>query len=113
MSNNFELSDEEKSILQKQKDLVEAGKKKAESFWLEEYPHFTIDEKIKYWLASIHRGMRTQGEATADEYSEFSAAWYQHVKEKEPDFDSLFEKVVPLLGFYFDWKEYEKRIKAT
>lgn len=111
MSNNFEPSDEEKRIIEENKKLIEESKKKAESFWLEEYPHFTIDEKIKYWLANIHRGMRTQGEATGDEYSEFSAAWYQHVKAKEPDFDLIFEKVVPLLGFDFDWKEYQKRIK--
>ena len=113
MSNDFEPNDEEKKILQKHKELAEEGKKKAEAFWLQEYPHFAIDEKIKYWLASIHRGMRMQGEATADEYSEFSPAWYQYVKAKEPDFDLIFEKVVPLLGFDFDWKEYERRIKAT
>jgi hypothetical protein len=113
MSNNFEPSDEEKRIIQKHKELAEEGKKKAELFWREEYPRFTIDEKVKYWLASVHHGMRTQGEATADEYSEFSTKWYQNVKAKEPDFDLIFEKVVPLLGFDFDWKEYEKRIKAT
>ena len=54
--------------------------------------------------------MRIQGEATGDEYSEFNYDWYIGVKTREPDFDSIFREVVPLLGFEFDWQEYEKRI---
>jgi len=113
MGKNYELSDEEKKILQKHKDLAEKANKKQESFWSDEYPGYSVDEKVKYWLASIHHGMRMQGEATGDQYSEFSAEWYKYVKLKEPAFDMIFEKVVPLLGFDFNWNEYKGRIAAN
>lgn len=110
MGNNFELSEEEKRILQKHKDLEKEGEKNEKIFWKDQYPNFSVDDKIKYWLANIHHGMRIQGEGTSDPYSEFSKEWYEDVKKKESDFDSIFEKVVPKLGFEFDWQEYYKRI---
>lgn len=88
---------------------VEASRK---NFWEEKYPKMSIEEKKKYWLASTHKGMRTQGEAFADEYSEFSKGWYDFAKEHEPNFDEIFDYVTKNLGFEFDWKEYYKRIKS-
>lgn len=80
-------------------------------FWDEEYPKMSLEEKKKYWLAGTHKGMRTQGEAIGDEYSEFSKKWYDFAKEHEPDFDEIFDYVTKNLGFEFDWEEYKKRIK--
>ncbi|OCA69352.1 hypothetical protein BBI01_14475 [Chryseobacterium artocarpi] len=80
-------------------------------FWKEEYPKMGFDEKKKYWLASTHKGMRTQGEVLGDEYSEFSKGWYDFAKEHEPDFDEIFDYVTKNLGFEFDWEEYNKRIE--
>ncbi|SIS92031.1 hypothetical protein SAMN05421786_103110 [Chryseobacterium ureilyticum] len=80
-------------------------------FWKEKYPKMSFDEKKKYWLASTHKGMRTQGEALGDEYSEFSKGWYDFAKEHEPDFDEIFDYVTKHLGFEFDWEEYSKRIE--
>ncbi|WP_346986178.1 hypothetical protein [Chryseobacterium sp. POE27] len=87
---------------------VEASRK---NFWEETYPKMSLEEKKKYWLASTHKGMRTQGEAFADEYSEFSKEWYDFAKEHEPQFDEIFDYVTKNLGFEFDWKEFNKRIK--
>jgi len=84
---------------------------RANSFWNEKYPKMSLEEKKKYWLAGTHKGMRTQGEAFGDEYSEFSKKWYDFAKEHEPDFDEIFDYVTKNLGFEFDWKEYNKRIK--
>ena len=67
-------------------------------FWKKEYPSYSREEKVRYWLASIHRGMRTQGEATGGEYSEFSSDWYTWVKSVEPNFDDIFKEVVPFYG---------------
>jgi len=80
-------------------------------FWYEEYPKMSLEEKKKYWLAETHKGMRTQGEAFGDEYSEFSKKWYDFAKEHEPNFDDIFDYVTKNLGFEFDWEEYNKRIK--
>ncbi|WP_294296551.1 hypothetical protein [uncultured Chryseobacterium sp.] len=87
---------------------VEISRKK---FWEIEYPRMSREEKKKYWLASTHRGMRSQGEAFADPYSEFSKEWYDFAKQQEPDFDKIFDYVVQNLGFEFDWREYNTRIK--
>jgi len=80
-------------------------------FWKDEYPKLSLNEKKKYWLASTHKGMRTQGEALADEYSEFSKKWYDFAKENEPNFDEIFKYVADNLGFTFNWEEYNVRIK--
>jgi len=80
-------------------------------FWSQEYPKLSREEKKKYWLASTHRGMRSQGEALGDEYTEFSKNWYDFAKKNEPDFDEIFKDVVKNLGFDFDWGKYYERIK--
>ncbi len=97
-----------KSEFEKFVDEIESSRK---IFWEEEYPKMSLEEKKRYWLASTHRGMRTQGEALADEYSQFSKKWYDFAKENEPHFDEIFEYVTQNLGFKFDWEEYHKRIK--
>ncbi|WP_299883598.1 hypothetical protein [uncultured Lacinutrix sp.] len=81
-------------------------------FWSEEYPELSRDEKVKYWLDSTHKGMRTQREALADEYSEFSKKWYDHAINVEPDFDKIFKEAVSNIGFEFNWEEYNKRIQG-
>lgn len=79
-------------------------------FWKKEYPKMTHKDKVAYWLASTHKGMRTQGEALGDEYSEFSKEWYETNKQIEPDFDSIFKEAMKNIGFDFNWSEYNKRI---
>ncbi len=108
---NFELNEEEKRIIEKHQILREEAKQEKILFWQNEYKQYSREQKKRYWLPYVHHGMRIQGEATGDEYSEFSYNWYKDVKSKEPDFDSLFLEVVPLLGFEFDWAEYQKRIR--
>ncbi len=97
-----------KSEFEKFIDEMENSRKR---FWEEEYPQMSLEEKKRYWLASTHKGMRTQGEALGDEYSEFSKKWYEFAKEHEPKFDEIFDYVTKNLGFEFDWKEFNKRIK--
>lgn len=108
---NFELSEDEKRIVEKHKKIHQEAEQKEILFWQNEYKQYSWEQKKKYWLAFVHHGMRIQGEVTADEYSEFSYNWYIDVKSKEPEFDFLFQEIVPLLGFEFDWVEYEKRIR--
>lgn len=90
-------------------DLEEILKKQNE-FWHKEYPKLSKEEKINYWLSMTYDGMRTQGEAIADKYSEFSKKWYDHAVSVEPDFDSIFKEAVANIGFEFNWEEYRKRI---
>lgn len=97
-----------KSEFEKFIEEIENSQKK---YWEEEYPKLSRDKKIKYWLASTHKGMRTQGEALADEYSEFSKKWYDHATSVEPDFDNIFKEAMSNIGFEFDWDEYSKRIQ--
>lgn len=102
------LSEEERK---KELEEYEEFDKEYEEFWEIEYPSLNLKEKKKYWLAGTHKGMRTQGEALADEYSHFSKEWYEGALEVEPKFDEIFTYVTENLGFEFDWKEYYKRIK--
>ncbi|GGG07800.1 hypothetical protein GCM10011344_05430 [Dokdonia pacifica] len=100
---------EREKHLKESKELEDSFK----SFWSEEYPQLSFEEKVRYWEESTYRGMRTQGEAFADEYSGFSKKWYDSAKENEPDFDRIFKEAIDRFtaGFEFDWKEYEKRIQ--
>lgn len=106
---NYELSNEEKRILQKRKELAQQAKERGQLFWIEDYPNFSTENKVKYWLSNIHKGMRIQGEATNNPYSEFSIEWYNFAKSKESDFDLIFSEVVSRMGINFNWNEYYKR----
>ena len=108
--NQSELSDEEKKMRDEHIALFERMRIAEEHFWRFEYPNKTFSEKVQHWLESVYKGMRAQGEATADEYSEFSYKWYQWVKEKEPNFDEIFKEAVKKLGYEFNWDEYYSRI---
>lgn len=112
MATKKNLTDEEKKLIEEFEKESIAYEEETRLFWAKEYPSYSREQKVSYWLASVHHGMRTQGEATADEYSEFSLEWYDWVKSVEPKFDAIFKSVVPLLGFDFDWDEYEKRITS-
>jgi len=90
-------------------EILNAIRKERKIFWEEEYPNYSFDEKVNYWLASIYRGMRTQGEALGDEYSEFSKKSYELWKETEPDFDIIFVEVMKRIP-NFDFREYHERI---
>ena len=94
MDKTNELNDEEERILQKHKKLEQESKSKDESFWADEYSKYSIEDKIDYWLANIHHGMRIQGESNGDPYCEFSEVWYKNVKSREPNFDWIFGKVI-------------------
>ena len=91
--------------------LIGDSKNSEENFWSEEYPNKSREEKVIYWLASTHKGMRMQGETGQSEYTEFSPKWYERAKSVEPHFDEIFKEVTSKLGFEFDWEEYRKRIK--
>ena len=90
--------------------LIHEGRDARNIFWEQEYPLKSKSEKVNYWLSSIHQGMRSQGEATGDEYGHFSLQWYEKAKFVEENFDEIMMVLVPRLGFPFDWKEYHKRI---
>ena len=96
-----------------EKDFLEFVKEIQEQeriFWEEEYPSYDLSQKKSYWLANIHRGMRTQGEAIGDEYSLFSKKSYEIWKETEPDFDQIFAEISGGIP-HFDWQEYQRRIQ--
>ena len=92
--------------------MVNKSHEREKNFWSEEYPNKSKEERVMYWLASTHKGMRMQGEIGQSEYSEFSSKWYKRVKSVEPDFDEIFKEVVAKIGFDFDWEEYYERIKS-
>ncbi len=64
--NEFELSQNEKEILERHEKFRLASLEKERLFWAEEYPNLSNDEKVKFWLADIYRGMRSQGEAVGE-----------------------------------------------
>jgi len=90
--------------------LIEEIRELERIFWEEEYPNYDFSEKKSYWLRTIHRGMRTQGEAIGDEYSLFSKKSYEIWKETEPDFDRIFAEISGGIP-HFDWQEYQRRIE--
>ncbi len=108
----YKFSEEEKELQQKLRRLYEESKQKDDKFWKDEYPTITREEKVKVWVAIIHTGMRSQGDVTGDEYTQFTPAWYQSAKSTEPGFDDIFKDVVKRLGREFRWDEYKKRISG-
>lgn len=75
-------------------------------FWGNEYPRLSAEEKVNFWTADIHRGMRAAGEYGLDEYSMFTAEWYDRVLKNEPNFDKIMLEVIPMLGMMIDPVQY-------
>jgi hypothetical protein len=93
--------------------IIAESQNRERDFFKNEYSKYSFEQKVKYWLASIHQGMRTQKDVTGDEYSEFSNSWYLSTKKNEPEFDTIMKEVVLKLGFEFNWEEYKMRITAS
>jgi hypothetical protein len=104
------FSEEEEALRQQLLKLFDQLRKDTAQFWQVEYPAKSSAERIRYWLVSTHTGMRSQGEATVDSYSEFSPQWYSFARSMEPDFDALFVEAMKGLEGPFDWAEYLRRI---
>lgn len=76
-----------------------------------EYQNLSFDQKVAQWSGNLHQSMRWQGESGYDEYAIFSRAWYLAVKEGEPQFDKIMDRVFETKWKgYWSREEYEKRI---
>jgi hypothetical protein len=84
-------------------DWIKALEAAAEKFWKTEYPQKSFEQRCDYWRETMEKGMREQEKLGLPPFSVFNKAWYESVKEQEPDIDSiikvLFENV---------WKEMDK-----
>ena len=110
--NEEKFSDEEMRVKRDLEQAFEQARAESRKFWSDEYPAMTRDQRIKYWLGDVLHGMRSQGEATGDAYSEFSPEWHSFARSMEPDFDELFREAVKALESGFDWMEYYRRING-
>ena len=92
-------------------NFINESEKSIKVFKEKEYPNYSFEQKVKYWLSTIHSGMRFHGESTGDPYNEFSKTTYENCLNLEPEFDSVFEQVISKLDS-FDIDEYKKRIQS-
>lgn len=69
-----------------------------------------IDKKVSYWAGILNNSMRTQAEAGHDPYAKYCSEWYESTINIEPEFDSIFEKVISYFEKNnFGWSESEIR----
>lgn len=73
--------------------------KKHQDFWSQEYSNKTFEEKQIFWLESIYRAMRMQGESGYDKYAIFNQASYEEWKAHEPQIDVMLDYVIRTLPF--------------
>lgn len=58
------LSEREKELVKKAKEKILEIDKSIKDFQEKEYPNYSFEQKVKYWLSTIHSGMRFHGEST-------------------------------------------------
>jgi hypothetical protein len=75
----------------------------AEKFWKTEYPLKSFEQRCEYWRDNMEKGMREQAKLGLPPFSVFNKAWYQSVKEQEPEIDEILDAL-----FLNQWKEMEK-----
>jgi hypothetical protein len=75
----------------------------AEKFWKTEYPLKSFEQRCEYWRDNIEKGMREQAKLGLPPFSVFNKAWYESVKEQEPEIDEILDAL-----FLNQWKEMEK-----
>lgn len=79
--------------------------KKEDSFWNNEYAVKSFSEKASYSANGIFRSERWQTESGLDIYEGYTPAWYQFVKEKEPDFDKMLVYIFEKYKSEFDYSD--------
>jgi hypothetical protein len=84
-------------------DWIKSLEAAAEKFWKTEYPQKSFEQRCEYWRENLEKGIREQEKLGLPPFSVFNKAWYESVKEQEPEIDLiinvLFENV---------WKEMDK-----
>ena len=84
-------------------DWIKALEAAAEIFWKTEYPQKSFEQRCDYWRETMEKGMREQEKLGLPPFSVFNKAWYESVKEQEPDIDSIITSI-----FEKDWKNKDK-----
>ncbi len=84
-------------------DWIKALEAAAEKFWKTEYPQKSFEQRCDYWRDTMEKGMREQEKLGLPPFSVFNKAWYESVKEQEPDIDSIIKVL-----FENFWKEMDK-----
>ncbi|MEL6561547.1 MAG: hypothetical protein AAFQ94_25385 [Bacteroidota bacterium] len=80
---------------QKRYDEIPRLKKQYEdSFWLNEYPKKSKEEKVQYWTTYFNVQMRRSGEQGYEELSVFDGESFSYCLSKEPDFKELLPEVL-------------------
>jgi hypothetical protein len=72
------------------------------SFWKNEYPLKSNDEKIKYWAAILYKSMRDQEESGLKTYAIYTENWLINTLEREPNFIDFLPKIYNIWGGMFD-----------
>lgn len=80
-------------------------------FKKDKYPLFSDEEKISYWGAGLHRGMRWQAESGYDEYAIYTQHWLEGVLAQEPRFMELLPNIYSLWGASFDSEKVDTIIQ--
>jgi len=75
----------------------------AEKFWNTEYPKKSFEERCNYWRENMEKGMREQEKLGLPPFSVFNKAWYESVKEQEPEIDQIIDAL-----FTNQWKSLDK-----
>lgn len=103
--------DEKEQLRLLMKKDMEDEFKKADLFWTQTYSNYSVDERIRYWAGTLRQQMRFQAESGLDEYAMFNKGWYEWVKGKEPDFDTVIETAFKnYLSPDWSYEEFLKRI---
>lgn len=89
---------------------VAETRKSIKDFEEKEYPYYSFQQKVTYWLSVIHSGMRYYGESIGNPYDQFSRTTYKKWVEFEPEIDAILNAVFPRLES-FDVDEFKKRIE--
>ena len=75
----------------------------AEKFWKIEYPKKSFEQRCEYWRENMEKGMREQEKMGLPPFSVFNKAWYESVKEQEPEIDQIIDAL-----FLNHWKGMDK-----
>jgi hypothetical protein len=78
--------------------------KREELFWQTEYRAKNFEQRAAYWASMMFRHMRWQSESGLDEYAGFTPEWYDHAKNRDPEFDEILSFIFERYGSEFDYQ---------
>lgn len=76
---------------------IKRDKEKSKKFWIDEYPSYTMEQRIHHWAGAINQQIRWNEESGVSWKHVFSKKDYETIKSIEPNYDEFLPEICRII----------------